>query len=100
MGRFKGRAFWERAVADVEAGETPAEVARRHGVSPSGLAYWVKRIGAEKTRPAEPQLLPVRITGSIAPRRFGLVVDDLQLQFDEGTDPAYVAAIAKALRTC
>jgi hypothetical protein len=100
MGRFKGRAFWERVVADVDAGASQAEAAQRHDVSQSGLAYWVRQLGAEKARSADPQLLPVRISGNVAARRLGLVVDDLRLEFDDGTDPAYVAAVARALRAC
>jgi transposase-like protein len=100
MGRFKGRAFWERAVAEMGTGASAAEVARRHGVSASGLAYWVRRLADDRARPVEPRLLPVRITGAVSPRRLGLLVADVRLDFEEGADPAYVAAIAKALRAC
>ncbi|APR74688.1 Hypothetical protein A7982_00034 [Minicystis rosea] len=39
MGRFKGRAFWERVVADVDGGMSQVEAARRHRVSQSGPGY-------------------------------------------------------------
>jgi hypothetical protein len=101
MGRFKGRAFWERVVADVDAGMSQVEAARRHRVSQSGLGYWVRRIGAEKARPAEPQLLPVRITSAaVASSRCAIVLGDLRFEFETGTEPAYVAAVAAALRAC
>jgi transposase-like protein len=101
MGRHKGRAFWERAVADAQACASQAEAARRHGVSTSGLAYWVRRLGEAQPLPApEPQLLPVRLTGHVMPHRLELVVADLRVEFDEGADPMYLAALAKALRSC
>jgi len=28
------------------------------------------------------------------------MVDGVRLEFEEGTDPAYVAAVARALRSC
>lgn len=101
MGRERGRAFWERVAADAARCGSQSEAARRHGVSQSGLGYWVRKLAAEKARPAEPQLLPVRVTSAVAlPRRLGLVVDDLRLEFDEGAEPAYIAAVARALRAC
>ena len=100
MGQQKERALWEQAVADVESGASQAETARRYGVSGSGLGYWVRRLRQEKVRSAEPQLLPVRLTGRVAPTRCGLVVDDLRFEFEAGTEPAYVAAVARALRAC
>lgn len=100
MARAKGRRFWERLVSEVEAGASQVEVARRHGVSQGGLGLWVRRLRQERERRSEPQLLPVRLTTPTPVRRCGLVVDELRLEFDEGTDPAYLAAIARALRTC
>ena len=101
MGRHKERAFWERAVADAHACASQAEAARRHGVSPSRIAYWVRRLGEEQPRRTpEPQLLPVRLTGHVMRRRLELVVADLRVEFDEGADPTYLAALAKALRAC
>lgn len=99
MDRHKGRAFWERVVADVAACGSQSEAARRHGVSQSGLGYWVRKIDAEKAQRREPQLLPVRITAPVA-RRCSLIVGEVGVEFDEGTDPGYLAAIAKALRAC
>ena len=37
MSRSKGRAFWQRVIADVDAGMAQAAAARKHGVSTSGL---------------------------------------------------------------
>ncbi len=102
MGRARGRAFWERVSAEVEAGtSTQVEIARRHGVSQAQVSRWVRRLGAEGSHPAVPQLLPVRIMdAAVAPRRCALVLGDLRFEFESGTEPAYVAAVAAALRTC
>ena len=100
MSRAKGRAFWQRVVADVEAGMAQTEAARRHGVSASGLGYWVRRLQGDGSRPIAPQLLPVRVTPSAPVARCSVVLDALRVEFEEGTPPAYVAAVVQALRTC
>jgi len=100
MARAKGRRFWERLVGEVEAGASQGEAARRYGVSQGGLGLWVRRIRQEREHRTEPQLLPVRLTTPTPIRRCGLVIDELRIEFDEGTDPAYLAAIAQALRAC
>jgi transposase-like protein len=100
MGQPRDRAFWERAVADVEGGASQAETARRYGVSGSALGYWVRRLRQAKGRAAEPRLLPVRLAISSTSARCSLVVDDLRFEFEAGTDPTYVAAVARALRAC
>lgn len=100
MSQAKERAFWQRVVADVEAGMAQTEAARRHGVSASGLGYWVRRLRRDGSRPAEPQLLPVRVTPSAPMGRCTLLLDALRVEFEEGTPPAYVAAVVQALRAC
>jgi transposase-like protein len=101
MDQPRDRAFWERVVAEVEAGASQAETARRYGVSGSAVGYWVRRLRQETARPSEPQLLPVRVTTPrVGAGRCGLIVGDLRFEFEEGTAPTYVAAIAQALRAC
>jgi transposase-like protein len=100
MGRAKGRAFWEQVVADAAECGSQSQAARRHGVSQSGLGYWVRKLAAEEPRRPEPRLLPVRLTSPITARRCGLVIGDLRVDFDEGTEPGYLAALATALRAC
>jgi transposase-like protein len=97
MGQHRERGFWERLVAEVKGGATQAEIARRYGVSPSQLGRWARRLEEEKPRA---QLLPVRVTGGPTLRRYGLLVDGVRLEFEEGAEPAYVAAVARALRSC
>ncbi len=100
MSRSKGRAFWQRVIADVDAGMAQAAAARKHGVSTSGLGYWVRRLRRGPPRPAEPRLLPVRITGASSALRCSLLVNELRFEFEEGTSPGYIAAVVQALRAC
>lgn len=101
MAQARERAVWERIVAEVEEGMSQREAAQRYGVSASGVGHWVRRLREERALRPAPQLLPVRLSSSSPSRgRCTLVVDDLHLTFDEGADPAYVAALARAIRTC
>lgn len=101
MAQARERAVREKIVAEDEAGRSHSAAARRHGVSASGVGHWVRRLLDERARRPATQLLPVRLASSAAARgRCTLVVDDLHLAFDEGTDPAYVAALARAIRAC
>ena len=101
MAQAKERAVWERIVAEVEGGLSQREAAQRYGVSVSGVGHWVRRLREEKAERSTPQLLPVRLTTSLpARRRCTLLVADLQLEFEEGTEPAYIAALARAIHPC
>ena len=103
MAQARERAVWERIVAEVEAGMSQRAAAQRHGVSAAGVGHWVRRLRQEKASRPAPQLLPVRLTRSSpspSRARCALLVDDLQLTFDEGTSPEYVAALARAIRAC
>ena len=91
----RGRAFWERLTREIEeSGATITGVARRHGVSESALGYWKRRLHDE-AKPAA--LLPVRVVGT-GPHRLEIEAGGVRVVFDEGIEPAYVAAIARALR--
>ena len=101
MAKAQERALWEQIVAEVEAGLSRKAAARRHGVSQSGVGHWVKRLREEKSCRPVPQLLPVRLTTTSPSRgRCTLIVNELHLTFDEGTDPGYIATVARALRAC
>ena len=95
MSNDRGRGFWEKLVREVEGGASQVAVARRYGVSPSWLGRWgrLMRGGA-----ASSALLPVRIVSDRV-RRCELVIGAVRLSFDEGTDPAYVAVLARALES-
>ena len=101
MAQARERAVWERIVAEVEAGLSQRAAAQRYGVSAAGVGHWVRRLRQEKASRPAPHLLPVRLTSSSPSRaRCVLLVEDLQLTFDEGTSPDYVAAVARAIRAC
>lgn len=101
MAQAKERAVWERIVAEVEGGLSQREAAQRYGVSVAGVGHWVRRLRQEKAERPTPQLLPVRLTtSSLARRRCTLLVADLRLEFEEGAEPAYIAALARAIHSC
>lgn len=102
MSRTKGRAFWERLVTQVEAGHSQTEVGRQHGVGASSVGYWVRKLQRERRAEARitaPLLLPVRLAET-ATRRVEIAVGAFRLSFDDSTEPAYVAAVARALTGC
>jgi transposase-like protein len=104
MTEPKGRAFWERAVHEVEAGVPQTQVAAKHGVAASTVGYWVRRLRRERMETDVPvgrasALVPVRVVGTER-HRIEVAVGGARVQFEEGTDPSYVAAIARALSGC
>lgn len=98
------REFWERVVAEVSParGLTLEVVAARHQVRPKTLAWWRWSLAREgRRRGPLPRLLPVVISpGSRTRERARVEVDvaNGRLHVDVGVDPAYVAALARALR--
>lgn len=74
-------------------------MAAKHGVSDAALKYHLYKtapVKAAKTKSLA--LLPVRLSGSAAKQvelEFG---SGLRLRFEEGCDPAYVAAVVSRLR--
>lgn len=98
----RGRAFWERAVREVEGGASQTSVAAKCGVASSTVGYWVRRLRREragKEVPPSSALVAVRVAGEMRPR-VDVTVSGARVQFDEGTDPAYVAAVVRALAGC
>ena len=95
---------WKRLLRELErSGLSQREFAERRGVSVHTLRYWIYRSRAEQQperRP--PPLLPVRVVPSPAPVARGGEVELILpggclLRFATGTDPAYVAALIRAL---
>lgn len=96
MGMPREESFWRKLVAEVEAGASQVEVARRHDVSASALGYWVRR--GKHTQPSA-ALLPVRVVDD-ARRRLEIAIGDVRVAVEDGTDPGYVAALIRAIRAC
>jgi transposase-like protein len=94
MANDRGRAFWEGLVREVAAGASQVAVARRHGVSSTWLGKWCRELRAEAV--STTALLPVRVTDGQA-RRVELAIGNVHLAFEEGTDPEYVARLAREL---
>ena len=95
-----GAEFWAAVVAEAKRGAIPrVAVAAKHGVSDAALKYHLyKTAGSTAVKSKALALLPVRLTGSAAKQvelEFG---SGLRLRFDEGCDPAYVAAVVCRLR--
>jgi transposase-like protein len=91
----RGREFWERALAEVAAGERLVDVARRHRVQPRTLSWWRWKLKSEGQR--DPLLLPVVVASDDS----GVVevrVGDLIMRVACGTDVTYVASLVAALR--
>ena len=95
------RSFWKRLVAETERGGALGPVARRNGVRPRPLTWWRWRLRHEEAGSgAAPQLLPVVVEGHTpAPDLVEIVIADVRLRVDVGSDVAYVAALVGALRS-
>ncbi|MET0259534.1 MAG: transposase [Gaiellaceae bacterium] len=91
MSEPKGEAFWRRVVGEVEGGRSSSDVAHRHGVSVSSVVRWRGKLRASSVT----AIVPVRVTGD-AGRRVEVHVGGVRLVFEEGTEPSYVAAVARA----
>ena len=96
----RGAEFWTTVVAEAKRGTIPrSAVAAKHAVSDAALKYHLyKSTGSTAVKSKALALLPVRLTGTAAKQvelEFGA---GLRLRFDEGCDPAYVAAVVCRLR--
>lgn len=96
----RGAEFWEAAVAEARKGAIPrSQVAAKHGVTDAALKYHVYKSPRRTSRKSDTlALLPVRLSGTV-PKQVELELGPgLRLRFDEGCDPAYLAALVSRLR--
>jgi hypothetical protein len=96
----RGAEFWATVVAEAKKGAIPrVAVAAKHGVTEAALKYHLyKTTGTTTVKSKALALLPVRLTGT-APRQVELEFGGgLRLRFEEGCDPAYLAAVVCRLR--
>lgn len=102
MSRSSARSaeFWSSLVAEVKKGEIPrAHVATKHGVSDAALKYHVyKSPRAKAPKSKALALLPVRLSGTTVKQVEFEFSGGLRLHFEEGCEPAYIAAIVSRLR--
>ena len=99
MSERRGRGFWARIAEEVEAGATQKEAAARHGVAVTTVGYWVRRLERERESSLLPggAIVPIRLVGE---ERRRVIVEGGRVEFEEGTDPSYVAAVVRALSRC
>jgi len=93
------RSYWEKLVAEVDAGMPVVNVARRHGVHARTLGWWRTQL---RRAPSSVRLVPVNAPGvHVTGRHIEIAVRAAALRIEEGTDVDYVAAVVRALRgTC
>jgi hypothetical protein len=92
----RDRKQWQALVDEWRAGGAKAkEFARSRGLSATSLYYWSSVLSRGAPMP---KLLPVRMAPQIArSSELELWVGPARVRFDEGTSPAYVGALARAL---
>ena len=100
-GPVRPRAFWEKLVAEYrKGGVTREKLCAAHGVTVSGLSYWVSKLN-EETKAAESRvaLVPVKVSSPTTSVRQGGIdlitarVGEIRFTFPVGTDPSYLASL-------
>lgn len=93
----RSRAQWQALVEEWRGSGVKAnEFALSRGLSTTSLYYWSSVLA--RAAPPTPKLLPVRVAPQLA-RSFDLelAVGPARVRFEQGTAPAYVGALARAL---
>jgi hypothetical protein len=104
VAKKHGREFWAGLSAEVDAGRSVDAVSKRHRVRPKTLSWWRWKLNqapspsTRKSRNSE--FLPVVVTERHAGRGevLEVLVDDVRIRLESGTDVAYVARLIDALR--
>jgi hypothetical protein len=91
--------FWSAIVAEAETAGVPhTQTAAKHGVSTAALKYHIYKARNAGAKPA-PRVLPIRVGDER--RTFQVEVGTVRLNFAEGCEPGYVAAVLSAVgKTC
>jgi transposase-like protein len=94
--------FWAAVVAEARTGELAlVEVAAKHGVSVAALKYHLYKGKRSATKQAPtPRVLPVRLKSERSVAVVEAELGSVRVNFREGCDPAYVAAVLGALAKC
>ncbi len=105
MANKHGREFWAELSAEVDAGRSIDAVSKRHGVRPKTLSWWRWKLNQAPSPPArkrgKAEFLPVVVSEGYAGRGgevLEVLVDDVRVRLESGTDVAYVARLVDALR--
>jgi transposase-like protein len=91
------RAYWERLVAEVNAGAAAASVARKHGVRDATLRWWCSRLRAASNSSGIRLVAVETAQVAVAVRHVEIACGRAILRVEVGTDIGYVAALAGAL---
>lgn len=117
MGR-RSREEWREILAELaESGDAVVEFCQKRGIRVGLLKWWRWQLRSESKRAKKKartenrrkalakvakdvRLVPVTVVGAV-PRREGItvVISDLQVRVEVGTDVAYVGAIVRELRS-
>ena len=94
----RDRSAWRSLVDQWRASGVQApEFARQRGLKVANLYYWSSVLGREQPKAAT-RLVPVQLAASAGHAvDLELLVGPARVRFPEGTAPAYVAAVARAL---
>jgi hypothetical protein len=92
------RSFWVELVAEVEAGATLAEVARRRRVREGTLRWWRSQLRGERADSSQRLLPVVPVAAWSAVGAVEVALGEVRLRVEVGTDVTYVGALARALR--
>jgi transposase-like protein len=91
------RSYWEKLVAEINAGASVASVAQRHRVRDTTLRWWCSQLRTDKPSSAV-RLVSVEMSSISVPiRHVEIRCGNAVLRVEEGTDVGYVAALARAL---
>jgi hypothetical protein len=93
----RGAEFWAKVVAEAKSGVSREELMVRHGVTKAALKYHLYKKGKRSPRAEAPMILPVRVPSEVRWLELELG-SGMRLRFPEGSDSAYVAAVASKLR--
>lgn len=91
------KSFWVGLAAEVRSGASPIDVAARHRVRVSTLRWWCWQLRSESAASGL-RLVPVVAQSLLPSRHIEIAVGSAALRVEEGTDVAYVAALARALK--
>lgn len=103
MSNGHRRSLWRRLVAEIDGGDSPCDVARRHGVNYRTLLWrrWQSRSGLTE-RASQATFLPVvvRQEPETTCPVLEVVVRDIVVRVTPGSDPTCVAPLAGDPRQC
>ena len=93
----RGAEFWAKVIAEAKSGGSREELMARYGVTKAALKYHLYKKGKRSSKTELPTILPLRTSSEVRWLELELG-SGMRLRFPEGSDCAYVAAVASKLR--